>query len=216
MRVQRCDRLRTAVFPVFAAFLILAAALTSDAARRDLFDDLYHRGQTQNASLRTFTAAFTETTSSALLTRPLTAHGTVAVERPSRIALRYTEPEGRVLIIDRDRMTISWPSRGVRQTRDIGAAQQRVQKYFVDSSPGELRSHFEIAAREEPDRSGYTVTLTPKRKQIKEGLSRLELWLDPASLLMTSMKMTFPNGDTKVMTFTDIKPNAVIDPAVFR
>jgi outer membrane lipoprotein-sorting protein len=91
-----------------------------------------------------------------------------------------------------------------------------VQKYFVDSSPAELRSHFEIAALEEPDRAGYVVTLAPKRKQIKEGLSHLELRLDPGSLLMTSMKMTFPNGDTKVMTFTDVKPNAVIDVAVFR
>jgi outer membrane lipoprotein-sorting protein len=215
MRVQRRDPLRRAVLPAFAALLI-SSAFTSVAARRDLFDDLYHRGQAQNASLRTFTAAFTETTTSTLLTRPLTARGTVAVERPSRIALRYTEPAGRVLIIDRDRMTIAWPSRGVRQTRDIGAAQQRVQKYFVDSSPGELRSHFEIAARDDPGRPGYVVTLAPKRKQIKEGLSRLELWLDPGTLLMTSMKMTFPNGDTKVMTFTDITPNAVIDPAVFR
>jgi outer membrane lipoprotein-sorting protein len=215
MRVQRRDRLRRAVFQAFAALLI-PPAFTGIAARRDLFDDLYRRGQAQNASLRTFTAAFTETTTSALLTRPLTARGTVAVERPSRIALRYTEPEGRVLIIDRDRMTIAWPSRGVRQTRDIGASQQRVQKYFVDSSPAELRSHFEIAAREEPDRATYVVTLAPKRKQIKEGLSHLELRLDPGSLLMTWMKMTFPNGDTKVMTFTDIKPNAVIDAAVFR
>ncbi len=58
--------------------------------------------------------------------------------------------------------------------------------------------------------------MVPKRKQIKEGLSRLELWMDAASLLMTSMKMTFPNGDSKLMTFTDVKPNAPIDPAMFR
>jgi len=28
--------------------------------------------------------------------------------------------------------------------------------------------------------------------------------------------MTFPNGDTKLLTFADVKPNAPIDPALFK
>jgi hypothetical protein len=28
--------------------------------------------------------------------------------------------------------------------------------------------------------------------------------------------MTFPNGQEKLMTFTDVRPNAPIDPATFR
>ena len=75
----------------------------------------------------------------------------------------------------------------MRQTRDIGASQKRVQKYFVDSSPRELRSHFEIAAAPQPI-AGYLVTMVPTRKQIREGLSRLELWIDATSLLLTSMR----------------------------
>jgi outer membrane lipoprotein-sorting protein len=176
----------------------------------DLFDEIYRRGQAQNGGLRTFTATFTETTTSSLLTRPLIARGTVAVERPGRVALRYVAPDDRVVIIDGDRMTLSWPSRGVRQTRDIGASQRRVRKYFVDSSPDELRGHFEVTAREAADRPGYLVTLIPKRKQIKEGLSRLELWIDRDTLLLSAMRMSFPNGDTKLMTYTDVKPNASV------
>jgi outer membrane lipoprotein-sorting protein len=193
-----------------------AAATSGPAgAVRDLFDDLYQRGQKQNGDLRTFTASFSETTTSTLLTRPLLARGSVAVERPSRVALRYSEPDERVVIIDGNTLTIAWPSRGVRQTRDIGAAQKRVQKYFVDSSPSELRSHFDIAARERPDRGGYAVTLVPKRKQIREGLTRLELQINPETLLLDGMEMTFPNGDTKRMTFSGVTPNAPLDAAMF-
>ena len=57
--------------------------------------------------------------------------------------------------------------------------------------------------------------MVPKRKQIQEGLSRLELWVDRTTELLVAMKMTFPSGDTKLMTFTDVKPNAPIDPSVF-
>ena len=65
------------------------------------------------------------------------------MERPGRVALHYTEPDEHTVIIDGDRMTVAWPSRGILQTKDIGASQRRVQKYFVDSSPDELRSHFD-------------------------------------------------------------------------
>lgn len=199
---------------IAAAAVILSVVLPPEGgsyAQADLFDELYQRGQKQNGGMRTFTAAFTETTTSALLTRPLIARGTVAVERPGRVALRYTEPDERLVLIDGDRMTVSWPSRGVLQTKDIGASQRRVQKYFVDSSPKELRGHFEVTARTAADRPGYLVTLVPKRKQIKEGLSRLELWVDPDTLLLSAMRMHFPNGDTKLMAYTDVRTNVPVE-----
>jgi outer membrane lipoprotein-sorting protein len=193
-----------------------AAALRQRTARADAFDDLYRRSQSVNKTLKTLTARFTETTTSSLLTRPLVSHGVVAVERPSRVVLRYNDPEMRVVLIDGGQLTISWPGRNIRQARDIGAAQRRVQKYFVDSSPDELRQHFDIETREtdRPARA-YHLTMVPKRKQIQEGLAELELWVDQSSQLLSAMRMKFPNGDTKLMEFEDVVPNAVLDPSLF-
>jgi outer membrane lipoprotein-sorting protein len=187
------------------------------AAADDSFDALYRRGSQINANLKTLTARFVETTTSTLLTRPLVARGTVAVERPSRVVLKYEEPEARIVLIDGDRLTVSWPGRHINQVTNIASAQRRVQKYFVDSTPAELRSNFEIESRKADDRPGtYRLTMVPKRKQIREGLTRLELWLDQSSLLLSAMRMTFPNGDTKLMVLTDVVANAPLDPAVFK
>jgi len=189
---------------------------TSATRERDLFDELHARGQQQNAGLKTLTASFVETSTSALLTRPLVERGTVIVERPARVALRYADPDARVVLIDGDRMTMSWPSASIRSVKDIAASQRRIQKYFVNSSPDELRSHFLVSAGEANDPPGtYLITMVPKRKQILEGMTRLELWLDRTSLLLAAMRMTFPGGDAKLMTFTDVKPNAAIDSAWF-
>jgi outer membrane lipoprotein-sorting protein len=185
----------------------------------DLFDDLYQRGQRANASIKTLTAHFTETTTSSLLTRPLTAHGTLAVERPSHVVLRYTDPEPRVVLIDAHRLTMSWPGRNITQATDIGAAQGRIQKYFVNGTADDLRRQFDIQAREatpDGERPGtYQVTMVPKRKQIREALTRLDLWIDRSSLLLAAMRMTFANGDTKMMAFDGVVPNAAIDPGAF-
>jgi len=193
-----------------------SAALRQGTARADAFDDLYRRSQSVNKTLKTLTARFTEITTSSLLTRPLISHGVVAVERPSRVVLRYNDPETRIVLIDDGQLTIWWPGRNIRQARDIGAALRRVQKYFVDSSPAELRQHFDIETREtdRPARA-YHLTMVPKRKQIQEGLTELELWVDQSSQLLSAMRMRFPNGDTKLMEFEDVVPNATLDPSMF-
>jgi len=191
--------------------------MASAAQPRESFDELYARGQRANAGMKTLTARFTETTTSTLLTRPLVAHGRLAVERPSRVVLRYTEPELRIVLIDGNRMTMAWPGRKLRQVTDVGAAQARVQKYFVNGTVDQLRGQFDVEEPGVSDRPGtYHVAMTPKRKQIRENLTRLDLWVSRTSLLMDAMKMTFANGDTKMMVFEDVVANGPIEQDMWR
>ncbi len=181
----------------------------------DVFDELYTRGKKANDAMKTLTARFTETTTSSLLTKPMIARGRVAVERPSRVVLRYTEPDVRIVLIDGSRMTMSWPSRNVRQVTDISAAQGRVQKYFINGTVEDIRGQFVIEDHGTDKPGTLYVTMVPKRKQIKENLAKLDLWIDQTSLLLDTMKMTFTNGDTKTMAFEDVVPNAPIEPGTF-
>lgn len=210
MRLQRSAA-------VVCAACLAAATLVTASAPPDLFDEIYAKGRPLEASLKTLTARFTETTTSSLLTKPLVARGTLAVIRPNKVVLLYDDPDTRTVLIDGDSMRMVWPSRTIDQRTNIGAAQRRIQQYFVNKSPAELRSHFDITAANATDRqNAWLVTMTPKRKQIKEGLATLDLWLDRTSVMLTSMRMTFPNGDTKLMAFADAKVNPPIDPAMFQ
>jgi outer membrane lipoprotein-sorting protein len=191
-----------------------ADALRQSSGRT--FDELYQRGQKANGGLKTLTARFTETTTSPLLTRPLVARGTLALQRPSTVVLQYDAPEARTVLIDNTRLLLSWPGRNIHQTRNIGQMQSRIQKYFVDGNPEELRKSFDITMTDAEMRAGADhVVLVPKRKQIREGLTLLDLWIDHASLLLTAMRMTFAGGETKLMTLEDVVPNAQIAPGTF-
>jgi outer membrane lipoprotein-sorting protein len=180
---------------------------------RDLFDEIYERGKPIEQALKTVRARFTEETTSSLLVKPLLAEGTLIVVRPSDILLTYTKPERKTLRLDAGRLLFVWPDRGLRDTKDIRESQQRVQRYFVDKSPAELRRHFTIVASDDKTRSGtWRIEMTPTRKQIQQGLSRLELWVRQDSMALAAMRMTFPGGDTKTMTFTDIVTNQPVAP----
>jgi outer membrane lipoprotein-sorting protein len=219
-RARRSGRVRPLVAIALAGLTLasptqpaLARQSPRSAPATESFDQLYERGQRVNASIHTLTAQFTETTTSSLLVRPLVTKGTLAVERPSRVVLHYTEPELRVVLIDNNKMTMTWPS---RQVMDIGAAMGRVQRYLVNGSAADLRRQFDIDDRqrtEKPDT--YYVLMVPRQKRIRDALDKLELWVDRQSFLLASMRMTFANGDTKTMTFENVTPNAPLPPGIF-
>jgi hypothetical protein len=182
-------------------------------AATDLFDDIYRRGQPLAESLKTIRARFVETTTSRLLVKPLVAEGTVVVVRPSDILLTYVQPERRQIRMDATSLLLVWPDRQLRERRDIRQAQGRVQKYFVDKSPAELRAHFAIRASDDRGRPGtWRIEMVPTRKQIRQGLERLDLWIRQDTLVLVAMTMTFPNGDTKSMTFSDVVVNEAVSP----
>jgi outer membrane lipoprotein-sorting protein len=55
----------------------------------------------------------------------------------------------------------------------------------------------------------------PKRRQLREGLERLHLWIGQESLLLQALEMVLPGGDTKRMEFSDVVVNPAIDPGTF-
>lgn len=198
---------------VALAAVVVGAQTPSDDRS---FEALYRRGAAVNADLRTLTARFTETTTSSILTRPLEATGVLAVERPSKVILHYREPEVRDVLIDGDRMSVSWPARDILEVTNIATANRRIQRYFVDSSPDRLRDSFDILSGPASDRvHAVKLTMVPRRSQIREGLSRLDLWLDETSLLLVAMQMTFPNGDAKLMVLDDVQVNVSLPQGTF-
>jgi outer membrane lipoprotein-sorting protein len=208
---------RPSLIPLLlCAWLATAPRPAPAAPARDLFDEIYAKSRGQEASIKTVTARFTETTTTALLTRPVVSHGVLAVVRPDRIVLRYADPEPHVVLIEGAAMTFAWPSRAIVQRSDIGGARKRIDKYFLDKSPAELRRSFKITAAVATDRANaWHITMQPTRSQISEGLTRLHLWIDRTSTLLAAMRLDFPNGDTKLMAFEDVQVNGTVDPKLF-
>jgi outer membrane lipoprotein-sorting protein len=211
---HRSTRLVTcALLPLVA----VALAASQTVAPGNLFDQLFARTLAKRQSIQSIRARFTETTTSSLLERPLVSHGTVIAAPPSRVLMTYTDPDHRTIAIDSKSLVVVWPDRREREKIDISQTQKRIDQYFAQATIGQLRSMFEITAQ--PDgtmRETDRVDMRPKRKQIKEGLERLEIWIDRESLLPVQLQMTFPGGDKKTIKLDDVTVNVPITDETFR
>jgi outer membrane lipoprotein-sorting protein len=202
-----------------AAFLPLAAsaAVGLSAAERDHFDDLFARTLARRQSIHSIRAAFTETTTSSLLQKPIVSHGIVIAAPPARVIMTYTDPERRTVLIDGATLLVVWPDRKQREQIDIAQVQKRIDKYFTQANVSQLRSMFDIGAEVDPTVPGADwVDMRPRRKRIREGLERLELWIDRESLLLRQIRMTFPSGDTKTTALDGVTVNVPVTDATFR
>ena len=183
----------------------------------DLFEEIYKRGAIAQKTLKSIRATFTETTVSTLLVKPIVARGTIVAAPPARVRMMYTEPDPKVIAMDGRTLVVDWPARGERERIDIREVQKRIDQYFTSAGIDDLRKMFLVKA--EPDRTNRRtdrVEMTPKRKQIKQGIEKLELWIDRESDLRVQMRLSFPGGDQKTIALEDIAVNAPISDDLFQ
>jgi len=193
-----------------------ALAAAQGSTPQDSFDQLFARTSEKRQSIRSISARFTETTTSSLLERPLVSHGTLIAAPPSRVLMTYTDPERRTIAIDSTSLVVVWSDRRGRERIDISQMQKRIDQYFRQATIGQLRSMFEItAAPDSAIRETDRVDMRPKRQQIREGLERLEIWIDRESLLLVQLQMTFPGGDRRTVRLDDVTVNVPVSDETF-
>ena len=182
----------------------------------DRLDRLFAKTMAKRDTITSIRARFTETTTSSLLQKPIVAHGTVVAAPPARVLMTYTDPERRYVSIDAKALVVVWPDRGQRERIDIAQTQKRIEKYFTHAGIDDLRAMFDVAAAPDAALAGSDrVEMRPKRKQIKEGLELLQLWIDRDTQLLVQMEMRFPGGDRKTIRLDDTAVNVPLTEASF-
>jgi outer membrane lipoprotein-sorting protein len=207
--------MKIAFTTIAAAMLGIASLPVAPPQPTDPLDDLFARGRAAQASTKTITAAFTDTSVSRLLRDPLVATGTLVATMPIRVVMNYTTPTVKTVALDDKHLVIAWPSGRNREDLDISDVQRRVNKYFTDASPKQLRELFTITLSSSAKDNVYSLEMAPRRKQIAEGLDRLRIWIDRDRLLMQKMTLEFPGGDSKTLELRDVRTNVPVDEGAF-
>ena len=131
--------------------------------------------------------------------------------------MTYSDPERRTVTMDGKSLVVAWPDRREREKIDISGIQKRIDQYFTNATIAQLRSMFDITAEADSTiREADRIDMRPKRKQIKEGLERLELWIDRERLLLVQMRMTFPGGDQKTIRLEEVVVNVPVADGTFQ
>lgn len=178
---------------------------------------LLRRSAETYANVRTMQADFTMRTQNPLLRTAVTSRGTLYQQSPDRIALRFTDPEGDVIVGDGSYFWIYYPSTDARQVirsqADAGGAGGvDLQAQFL-GDPVQRFEHTLHGTETVRGRETHVLTLVPREPL---GYARLRVWIDAQDRLVRRFEITEHNGAVRLMDLENLRTNADIASDVFR
>jgi outer membrane lipoprotein-sorting protein len=192
--------------------ILLFLLVVAGSARADLIQKL----EASSKDVQSLAGEFQQRNKLKLFKQELKSKGRFFYQRPKKIRWEYLDPDPSTLILDGDQATLRTPG-AAPQTFDLTkdatmrAIFEQLLTWLSPTSMEEAKKDYEIAVKDS------TLTLTPRATSpVAKAFSRIELRLDPKSLLMKSILLTEKNGDEKEISFTKLSKNSPLPTDAFK
>lgn len=165
--------------------------------------------------VRAICADFEQVIEVRLLRRTIESAGRICQQRPNLLSMRFTDPDGDMVIADGEHVWVYYPSFDEQQVNQFPAAsspgrEDFFREFLVD--PGTRYDAEEGGIEVVGGRNCRVVDLTPR-----EGASyrRARLWLDVGSHVVRRVEIHEQNENVRTLTLSDIDLTSTPDPALF-
>jgi chaperone LolA len=167
-------------------------------------------------NISTMRADFTMRVENTLLRSSATTRGRLYSKRPDRIALRFTEPKGDVILSDGTYFWVytpsSMPNQVIRTDAAAGANAVDLQAQFVGDPV--KRFHYTMSGAETVD--GHVADIIDLVPTGAAPYQSMRVWIDRDDSLVRRFDVVETSGVKRHLDLVNLSVNAAIDPSVFR
>jgi outer membrane lipoprotein-sorting protein len=194
-----------------------AATPPSQSATQDDGAEVLRRAATAYENVRSMQADFVMHFTNPLLRQQTTSRGTLYQQRPDRIALRFSDPQGDVILSDGEHFYVYQPSIDARQATQMpasagGGGGVDLQAQFVGNPTERFRWTVE-GTESVGDRPARVLTLVPRDRAEYRSL---KVWFDTRDSLARRFEITEHNGSVRRFELSGLRINPTIPADVFR
>lgn len=198
---------------LLAGCLVAASPLGAQTA-----DDVLQRAVAARGRLKTASGTFEQTVSNPLVGSSAQSRGEFQEQRPNRIAIRFTNPAGDMIVGDGHAIWIYLPSATpgevIKRPIDEGNAEPLdIATSFLD----EATTRFDVSlgtAKTVEGHPAHALLLKPKRG-IKAPFTQASVWVDDDDSQIREFETTEPSGVTRHVRISALSLNPSIDAAAF-
>lgn len=163
--------------------------------------------------VRSLQAGFEQELVNPLLGRTIHSTGTLYQRQPDRFLMRFSKPEGDVIVSDGEYFWLYYPSVDAKQvirTRR-GAQGLDLRSQFVGDPVRRFAADYH--GREAVGgRDAHVLTLTPREPL---GYQRLKVWIDARDHLVRRFELTEENGNVRRFRLQDLRVNPSLPDRLF-
>jgi outer membrane lipoprotein carrier protein len=189
----------------------------AESSEGDPARDALERASRAYEELRSLRADFTMQLENPLLRRTINSSGTLWQRSPDRILLRFTEPEGDVIVGDGRYFWVYYPSVNPDQVTRAPASQGSsggvdLRAQFL-GDPTERFEYTLVGTESVQGRPAHILTLVPKGEA---GYTSLKVWIDDGDGLARRFAITEHSGATRTFSLTSLERNPALPDDLFQ
>ena len=187
---------------------LLAFGVSFGSQTPDPWPALDHASQTYQ-TITTFSAAFVQVITNPMIGAPDTTHGRLYQMRPSRFAMRFTDPKGDRIVADGRFLWLYTPSTTPGQVirsriPEYGATGPNLIGQFVEKPHERYSAHY-VRADSLDHNVVDVIRLVPKQRD--EPYSAAEIWVGKDDGLVRRLDIREASGQERTVILTDLKVN---------
>ena len=196
---------------ILAALLVTTPASVAGQSAMDAMEAASLRYR----EIRSLCSEFDQVMDVRLLRRTIESEGRLCQERPNRFSMRFTDPDGDLVVSDGEYFWVYYPSLN----------EDQVARYPLERRPGGydfFQEFLEEPSRKYSARDGgrefvsgkecRIVELTPRGSSLYR---RARLWLDPETDLICRLEIHQENGTVRTLTLRSVRINPILDAREF-
>jgi outer membrane lipoprotein carrier protein len=166
-------------------------------------------------NVRSMRADFTQWQDNPLLGRRTNSRGTVFQRQPDRFLMRFSQPEGDVIVSDGEYFWLYYPSVDAKQVlrsraTDVGGLDLQAQ--FI-GDPTRRYSFTDQGSEDVGGRPARVLTLVPRQPV---GYKSLKVWIDQRDHLVRRFELTMDNGVMQHFDLNNLQVNPTLANELFR
>src|ERR1700692_4818454 len=224
MRVSRV--VRTTILLCAAAASITfstRAGRSSSQQNAGGLENILKQLDSQAADFHSLTADLERTKVTVVVNDKSTESGKISVRRDDKMRIELTQPDPRTILRDGDDFYIYNPKIHRVEEYNLGKKKSLVDQFLLlgFGTPGsELKKSYSITLQGEETLDGHKVVLLellPKSEDVKNQLSKIQLWFDESSWLPAQQKFyETGSGDYFIIQYKNIARNVRIADSEFK
>jgi outer membrane lipoprotein-sorting protein len=213
---------------VLAGFCMLAGILRPRAVSaqdnaRWTTDTVLDRMDKAASDFRSLTADIEQMKYTAVVKDTSTESGQIFVRRDQKMRLDITKPDPKTILRTGDSLFIYTPKINRVEEYNLGKHRDIVDQYMrlgFGTRSQDLRRSYDInlAQEEEIDhRKAFVLELTPKSQEIRNQITKIQMWVDQSSWLPLQQKFfEAGGGDYFLVKYSNMMKNLKISDAKFK
>lgn len=168
------------------------------------------------AAIKSMSCSFTQTKNLKMLSDKMVSTGKLYYSKPNRLRWEYTSPYRYMFILNGSKVFTGSISRKNIIDANTNKVYREVSRIMMSAITGQALSNTsDFTADIEGTKSEWTVTLMPKKKELKHVFKQLRLVFNKKTSMISAIKIYEKNGDFTDITLSHISTDKPINESVF-